>query len=80
MKISGKHLMISCIKLYQRAISPLFPPNCRFQPTCSEYSIEAISTFGSLKGVLMVIRRISKCHPFHSGGYDPVQPHQTPEL
>lgn len=64
--------MIVCIRFYQLFISPLFPPTCRFYPTCSQYAIEAISKKGAVKGGWMTIKRIAKCHPFHPGGYDPV--------
>lgn len=67
-----KKILLSIIKFYQRAISPLTPPTCRFHPTCSQYGFEAIETHGALKGSWLAIRRISKCHPFHEGGYDPV--------
>jgi uncharacterized protein len=60
------------IKFYQKAISPLTPPSCRFYPTCSHYGLEAIEKHGALKGSWFAIRRISKCHPFHEGGFDPV--------
>ncbi|MGC9356768.1 MAG: membrane protein insertion efficiency factor YidD [Anaerolineae bacterium] len=60
------------ISFYQRAISPLFPPSCRFTPTCSHYSYEAIARFGLLKGTWLALKRISRCHPFNPGGYDPV--------
>lgn len=63
---------MSIIKIYQKAISPLMPPSCRFHPTCSSYGLEAIETHGALKGSWLSIRRISKCHPFHEGGFDPV--------
>jgi len=53
-------------------ISPRFPAKCRFVPTCSEYTIEAINKYGALKGLWLGIKRISKCHPGHPGGYDPV--------
>jgi uncharacterized protein len=67
-----KYILMGIIKVYKYAISPLFPNSCRFYPTCSEYSFEAIKKFGSFKGGWLGIKRISKCHPFHPGGYDPV--------
>jgi putative membrane protein insertion efficiency factor len=60
------------IKVYQVAISPLFPPACRFYPTCSAYSYEAISKYGPLKGGWLAVRRIIRCHPRNPGGFDPV--------
>lgn len=60
------------IRFYRKAISPLFPPCCRFVPTCSQYALEAITKYGAFKGGKMAIRRILRCHPFHKGGYDPV--------
>ena len=65
-------LLILCIRFYQIFISPLKPPTCRFYPTCSAYAIEAIQKKGPVKGTWLAIKRIAKCHPFHSGGYDPV--------
>lgn len=67
-----KKLLIGLIRLYQKYISPLTPPSCRFYPTCSSYGIEAIQKYGAIRGTFMTIKRISKCHPFHEGGYDPV--------
>jgi uncharacterized protein len=67
-----KTLPILLIKGYRRFISPLFPPSCRFQPTCSEYALDAIARFGTLRGGWLAIKRISRCHPLHPGGYDPV--------
>ena len=67
-----KKILILIIKFYQKAISPLTPPSCRFHPTCSSYGLEAIETHGALKGSWLAVRRISKCHPFHEGGFDPV--------
>lgn len=67
-----KKTLLFLIKFYQKAISPLTPPSCRFHPTCSHYGFEAIETHGALKGSWLAIRRISKCHPFHEGGFDPV--------
>ncbi|MCX7943834.1 MAG: membrane protein insertion efficiency factor YidD [Deltaproteobacteria bacterium] len=66
-------LVIFIIKLYQQIISPLLPPSCRYHPTCSEYSIQAISQHGLLRGLLLSIYRIIRCNPFSRGGYDPVR-------
>lgn len=60
------------IRFYQRAISPMLGSNCRFYPTCSSYTYEAIEKHGALKGIFLGSKRIIKCHPFHPGGYDPV--------
>lgn len=68
-----KKLLIGTIRLYQRYLSPLKKPSCRFYPTCSQYAIDAISQKGVWRGSLLAIRRICKCHPFHPGGYDPVK-------
>lgn len=65
-----KKVFIKLIRLYQRYISPLTPPTCRFQPTCSNYAVEAISEYGVIKGTWLGTKRILKCHPFHPGGYD----------
>ena len=67
-----RKVLMSIIKIYQKVISPLTPPSCRFYPTCSHYGLEAIETHGAMKGSWLAIRRISKCHPFHEGGFDPV--------
>ncbi|TXC78485.1 membrane protein insertion efficiency factor YidD [Luteibaculum oceani] len=60
------------VKIYQWIISPLFPANCRFTPTCSQYTIEAIEVHGPIKGWFLGLKRISKCHPWGQSGYDPV--------
>ena len=60
------------IRVYQVALSPLLGPNCRYYPTCSQYAIDAIETHGSLRGTWLSIKRISRCHPWHEGGFDPV--------
>ena len=66
-------LLIYLVRFYQKFISPLKGPTCRFYPTCSQYSIEAIRKYGALKGIDLTIRRLFKCHPFHPGGYDPLK-------
>ncbi len=60
------------ITLYQRLVSPLFPPSCRFVPTCSQYAKEAILKHGLVRGSYLAARRILRCHPLNPGGYDPV--------
>lgn len=67
-----KYLFMGLIRFYQKVISPLKPPSCRFYPTCSQYSYEAFSRFGIFKGLYLSIFRILKCHPYHPGGFDPV--------
>jgi len=62
-----KKLFILPIKFYRYFISPLFPPSCRFNPTCSQYAIESIEQFGAIKGSILAIKRISKCHPWYKG-------------
>ena len=63
---------IGLIRFYQRFISPLTPPACRYTPTCSQYGIEAIRKYGIIKGGWLTIKRISRCHPWGGSGYDPV--------
>jgi hypothetical protein len=64
--------LIIVIKIYQLIISPLFPPSCRFTPTCSNYSVEALQKYGIIKGSWLGFKRIIKCHPWGGSGYDPV--------
>jgi len=68
-----KKILIAILKTYRYALSPLYPSCCRFTPTCSEYSVEALESYGTLKGLYLTLKRILKCHPFHPGGYDPVK-------
>ena len=67
-----RRLAVGSILLYQRLVSPLLPPACRYYPSCSEYTRQAIERYGILRGSWMGAKRISRCHPFHQGGYDPV--------
>jgi len=66
------YILILIVKLYQKLLSPLLGPNCRYQPTCSHYMIEAIMEWGFIKGLYLGIRRVLRCHPWASFGYDPV--------
>ncbi|HZM89472.1 MAG TPA: membrane protein insertion efficiency factor YidD [Blastocatellia bacterium] len=68
-----KVVLIFLIRGYRLFISPLLPPSCRFTPTCSEYAMQAIEKYGALRGAYLAARRLLRCHPFHSGGYDPVR-------
>lgn len=69
-----KYVFIGVIRFYRKFISPLFPPTCRFQPTCSQYALEAFQLHGTFKGLWLTVKRLLKCHPFYPGGYDPVPP------
>ena len=69
-----KKLLLSLIRFYRRSISPLFPPSCRFVPTCSEYAMQALATHGLVKGLLLTVWRLLRCQPFARFGYDPVPP------
>ena len=64
-------LLIGAVTLYQWTLSPLVGRQCRFQPTCSAYFIEAVRRYGAVRGTVRGVLRICRCHPFHSGGYDP---------
>ncbi|QDH19616.1 membrane protein insertion efficiency factor YidD [Saccharibacillus brassicae] len=68
------------IRFYRKFISPLTPPSCRFVPTCSAYALEAIEVHGAARGSWLAAKRISKCHPLHAGGYDPVPPRPERDL
>lgn len=67
-----KKLIIWLIQGYRVVISPLFPPTCRFHPTCSQYAIDAVEQFGVWRGTSLAVRRVLRCHPWNPGGYDPV--------
>ncbi len=68
-----RKIFIALVKGYQKIISPLFPPSCRFYPSCSEYAIESFRKFGVIKGGAKSVWRILRCNPFNKGGYDPVE-------
>jgi uncharacterized protein len=67
-----KMVALALLRFYKKAISPLLPPSCRFEPTCSVYMYQAIEKYGVLKGGWLGIKRISRCHPLNPGGFDPV--------
>ncbi len=67
-----KLLLLFILKVYRKIISPLFPPRCRFYPSCSQYCIESIEEYGVARGLYLAGKRILRCHPFNPGGYDPV--------
>ena len=68
-----KFIALFLLRAYKYVISPLLPPSCRFTPTCSQYAAEAIAKYGFLKGSALALKRLSRCHPFSEGGYDPVR-------
>lgn len=67
------NICIYLVEFYRKFISPLKAPTCRFYPTCSQYSLDAFKKYGLIKGMFLTIKRILKCHPFHPGGYDPLE-------
>jgi uncharacterized protein len=72
MRQFAKLVVLYLLRAYKWAISPLFPPACRYVPTCSEYAMEAVERYGALRGGFMAAARVLRCHPFTRGGYDPV--------
>ena len=72
-----KKLLIFVVKIYQAVLSPLLPNSCRHSPTCSQYMIESIQEWGAIKGVWLGLKRLSKCHPWGTFGYDPVPKKHT---
>ena len=71
---AGVWFLVLLLKGYRGFISPLLPPSCRFYPSCSAYALEAVQVHGALRGSWLAARRLSRCHPFHAGGLDPVPP------
>jgi putative membrane protein insertion efficiency factor len=75
-----RKFLTGLIRAYQYLISPLLGNHCRFYPSCSHYAAEAIETHGALRGSWLALRRLSRCHPWHEGGVDPVPPPRPPNL
>lgn len=73
-----RRLIAVAIRVYQYTVSPLLGPRCRFYPSCSQYTLEAVLRFGVLKGGWLGMRRLARCHPWHPGGYDPVPAPHSP--
>lgn len=71
-------MLVLALRGYRALISPLLPPSCRFYPSCSAYALEAVQVHGALRGSWLAARRLSRCHPFHAGGLDPVPPARPP--
>lgn len=69
-----RFILLAAIQAYRLIVSPWLGPHCRYEPTCSAYAIEAIATYGAVRGGFLALRRVARCHPFHAGGYDPVPP------
>lgn len=70
--MSGSSIALFLLRFYKRMISPLLPPMCRFEPTCSVYTMQAVEKYGALRGVWLGMKRLARCHPFNPGGWDPV--------
>jgi uncharacterized protein len=68
----ARRAALALLRFYKRFISPLLPPMCRFEPTCSMYTMQAVEKYGVLRGSWLGIRRLGRCHPFNPGGWDPV--------
>ena len=67
-----RRVALALLRFYKRFLSPLLPPMCRFEPTCSVYTMQAVEKYGFLRGAWLGVRRLSRCHPFNPGGWDPV--------
>ena len=72
MRHLGQRVILQLLRVYKWAISPMFPPACRYTPTCSEYAMEAVERYGVVRGGAKALVRLLRCHPFVKGGYDPV--------
>ena len=80
MRRVGKLAVLQLLRGYKWAISPMFPPACRYVPSCSEYAMEAVERYGAVRGGLVALWRLLRCHPFAHGGYDPVPQGPKPAL
>ncbi len=69
-----KKFLKGLVRVYQVTLSPFIGQQCRFQPTCSHYALQALEEHGALRGSWLAVKRVARCHPFHPGGFDPVQP------
>jgi putative membrane protein insertion efficiency factor len=67
-----RRALATMIRGYQLVVSPMLPPSCRFTPSCSQYALEAVTRHGAVRGAWLTMRRLTRCHPFHPGGFDPV--------
>jgi len=76
--MTARKIAVALLRVYKRFVSPMLPPACRFQPTCSVYAAEAIEIHGVLRGVGLALLRIARCHPWSRGGFDPVPDRSTP--
>ena len=65
-------LLLLVLRLYKAIVSPILPPMCRFEPTCSMYAMDAVEKYGAIRGAWLALKRLLRCHPFHPGGWDPV--------
>lgn len=72
LRMIPRRVALALVSFYRKYISPMFPPSCRYVPTCSEYAMIALQRYGFIRGSWMAIKRICRCHPWHPGGYDPV--------
>jgi len=68
-----RRVVLALLQFYKRIISPVLPPMCRFEPTCSAYMMQAVDKYGVLRGIWLGLRRLARCHPFNPGGWDPVR-------
>lgn len=75
--MTPRSFLAGAFRLYKIALSPILPPACRFEPSCSEYAAEAVELHGVLRGSVMAARRVLRCHPWGGAGFDPVPPHKT---